>query len=413
MLSFELQIGLRYLKAKRKQTFISLISIISVGGVALGVTALIVVLSVMNGFDNDLRDKILGTNSHVVILEHGKKGMKEYREIMEQASQIKGVVSVAPFIYNQAMLTSAESVQGVVIRGVDPAIETKVTNLGRNLKQGSLQGLFSSEEEGASESGIILGIELVKNLSVSLGDQVNVVSPFGTPTPMGNVPRLKKFQVVGIFETGMFEYDSSLAYINLRDAQNFFGLSDVISGLEVKVANIYESDRIAREIKKRLGFPYWTRDWKEMNRSLFSALKLEKITMSIILILIIMVAAFNIISTLIMVVMEKAGDIAILKSMGATKKSIMKIFMIEGLIIGASGTIIGAVGGVTLSLLLQKYEFIKLPADVYYLTHLPVKMQLTDFVFICAASIVLSFLAAIYPARSAARMDPVEILRYE
>ncbi|RMF87054.1 MAG: lipoprotein-releasing ABC transporter permease subunit [Nitrospinota bacterium] len=404
---YELEISLRYLQSKRKQMFISLITWISIGGVTVGVMTLIIVLAVMSGFEKDLRGKILGTNSHVVVLEHGNKGMARYQEVQKQVEQVPHVVAVTPFIYSQVMLTSESNVSGVVIRGIDPQQEGKVTDLVRNLRAGSLDRL-----EG-EKPGILLGKELAKVLQAFIGQEITVVSPLGRSTPVGMVPHMKKFRVAGIFDTGMFEYDYNLAYIALSEAQKFFRLGDRVTGLEVKIDDIYRAREVARAIEARLGYPYWTRDWMEMNRNLFSALKLEKITMFIILVLIVLVAAFNIVSTLIMMVMEKNRDIAILKSMGATRQSIMKIFMAEGLIIGVTGTLLGIGGGYLVCRLLEKYQFIKLPSDVYYLDRLPVNMQGLDFLLVSLAAILISFLATLYPAWNASRLNPVEVLRYE
>ncbi len=406
-MSYELAISLRYLQSKRKQTFISLITWISVGGVMVGVMALIIVLGVMSGFEQDLRNKILGTNSHVVVLEHGTRGMGDYQAVLQQVKQVPHVLAATPFIYSQVMLTSETNVTGVVIRGVDPQQEGSVTDLERNMREGSLALL------NGDKPAIILGKELARTLQTFVGEEVTVVSPLGRSTAMGVVPHLKKFQVVGIFDTGMFEYDYNLAYISLREAQRFFNLGDRITGLEIKVDDIYRAGEIARAIEAQLGYPYWTRDWMEMNRTLFSALKLEKIAMFVILVLIVLVAAFNIISTLIMMVLEKNRDIAILKSMGATRQSIMKIFMAEGLIIGVTGTLLGVGGGYLVGYLLDKYQFIKLPSDVYHLDRLPVNMQPLDFVLVSVSAILISFLATLYPAWSASRLNPVEVLRYE
>src|SRR3990172_4718235 len=323
---YELDIGLRYLKARRKQTFISLITWISIAGVTVGVMALIIVLAVMAGFEEDLRNKILGTNSHIVILEPGSHGMAQYQGAIDKVEKVDHVISATPFIYSQAMLTSTGSVSGVVIRGIDPLREARVTNLAENLKEGSLTDL---EKNNGVGGGVIIGQELARNLGISLGEEITIISPLGKMTPIGMVPRMKKFWVAGIFDSGMYEYDTGLAFISLKNAQNFFNMGDRVTGIEVKVDDIYKADKIANNIQKLLGVPYWVRDWMEMNKNLFSALKLEKVVMFVILTLIVLVAAFNIISTLIMVVMEKGKDIAILKSMGATNKSIMKIFVIE------------------------------------------------------------------------------------
>ena len=261
--------------------------------------------------------------------------------------------------------------------------------------------------------GIVIGKDLARNLAVFLGDTIDVVSPFGRVTPTGTAPKVEKFRVVGIFDTGMYEYDANLALISIPAAQRFFSMGEMVTGIEIKVDDIYLADSVADKIHKMLGFPYWTRDWMEMNKNLFSALKLEKFGMFVILTLIIVVAAFNIIGTLIMMVMEKGRDIAILKSMGATEGSIMKIFMMEGLIIGVAGTIIGCIGGYTLCELLDTYHFIKLPSDVYQLDTLPVKMNPLDFLYISLSAVVISFLATLYPSWNASRLDPVEALRYE
>ena len=416
-MSYELFIGLRYLKAKRKKTFISIITFISAMGVAVGVMALIIVLSVMTGFENDLREKIVGVNAHLVVLEIGK-GMKNYNEVAGRIKTISGVAGTTAFTYNQAMLSSRGGVMGVVVRGLDIKTAGDVTVLPRKMKEGNLEGLRLPIRELYDTPemllpGIVIGRELAKNLGISIGDEVNLVSPLGTMTVMGAVPRMVRFKVVGIFEFGMYEYDSSIAFISIENSQKFFRLDDLVTGIEVRIDNIYRAKEIGDRIQNMLGAPFWTRTWMEMNKNLFSALKLEKVAMFVILVLIIMVAAFNIVSTLIMVVMEKAKDIAVLKSMGATSGGIMRIFMVEGLVIGIAGTITGIMGGVAGCMLLKKYQFIKLPSDVYYISTLPVMMDPFLIGIIAVSAVSITFLATLYPSWQASRLDPVEIIRYE
>ncbi|RJP54603.1 MAG: lipoprotein-releasing ABC transporter permease subunit [Deltaproteobacteria bacterium] len=410
-MSYELFIGLRYLKAKRKQTFISIITLISIGGVAIGVMTLIVVIGVMTGFKEDLTGKILGYYSHIVVLKQNE-GLDDYERIIRKIEKVKGVKSATPFTYTQAMLSSKSGSLGVVLRGVDPKTIGKVINIGSNMKEGSLLNL-EGPNSSADYPGIIIGKELSRNLGIFYGDTVNLISPMGVMTPMGMVPRMKKFKIVGIFESGMYEYDSSFLYISLKNAQDFINMPGVVTGIEVKTDDIYRVKEIASGIVRDLGYSYWTKDWMEMNRNLFAALKLEKITMFVILILIIMVAAFNIVSTLIMVVMEKNKDIAILKSMGATASSIMKIFIIEGLVVGVVGTLLGTIGGYALGFLLSEYKFIKLPSDVYYISTLPFRIDSLDSILIAISAIGISFLATLYPSWQASRLLPAEALRYE
>lgn len=418
-MGYESFIGLRYLKAKRKQTFISIITIISIVGVMVGVMALIVVLSVMSGFEKTLKEKILGTQAHIVLLKATERGMDRYGEVLERLKDVKGIVSASPFIFSQVMLSSDAGVSGVVLKGIDPDHVGEVTELKKNLKIGHIEDL-KIDHEGETP-GIILGVELAKHLSVSINDPIQVISPLGTMTPMGMMPKMKRFRVKGIFYSGMFEYDNTMAYISLKSAQKFFSMGDLVTGIEIKTNDIYNVKEIAKEIRNKMGLSFWTKDWMEMNRNLFTALKLEKIAMFIILVLIVLVAAFNIISTLIMVVMEKNKDIAILKSMGATSKGILKIFIIEGGIIGLFGTILGTIAGLMIALNLEAvtmfienlFGFKILRSDVYYIDKLPSQVNPLDVVLIAITAMGISLLATLYPSWRASKLDPAEALRYE
>jgi lipoprotein-releasing system permease protein len=418
-MKYEWFIGLRYLKAKRKQTFISIITVISIAGVTLGVMALIVVLAVMSGFEKNLKEKFLGTQAHIHLLKATQEGIDHYEEVIKEVEAVKGVVSAAPFIISQVMLSSESNVFGVVLNGIDPDRVGKVTDLARNMKAGSLQNLKGMREEGSS--GIILGVELSKRLSVSVNDIIQVISPLGTMTPMGMMPKMKRFRVAGIFYSGMYEFDNTLAYISIESAQRFFNMDSRVTGIEIKTNDIYKAKEIGKEIQRRLGFTFWFQDWMEMNRNLFSALKLEKIAMFIILVLIVLVAAFNIISTLIMVVMEKNKDIAILKSMGAPSKGILKIFIIEGLVVGVLGTLLGTILGLGAAFNLEKitgfveglFGFKILASDVYYIDKLPSQVNPPDVVLIVVTTILISLLATLYPSWRASKLDPAEALRYE
>lgn len=414
-MNFELFVSLRYLLAKRRQTFISLITFISIAGVAVGVTALIVVLAVMNGFQDDLRRRILGITSHMVVGSFNGP-FSDYRALMQDIEKEPGVVAATPFVYAQVMVSSGKNVSGAILRGIDPQSAAKVINIQENMIRGNLADLLpeqSSDSGSPPRQGIILGVELCNNLGIRQGEWVTIISPSGRLTPMGQVPKSKLFQVTGIIQSGMYEYDNTLAYISLTVAQQFLGLGDAVSGIEVKLDDIYGARQIAESLRSRLSLPYWVRDWMQMNRNLFSALKLEKVVMFIILTLIILVAAFNIVSSLIMLVMEKTRDIAILKAMGATTASIRKIFVMEGFLIGTSGTLLGLLGGFVLCSLLKKYQFIELPRDVYYISTLPVKMEALDAAMIALAAILISLVATLYPSRQAAKLDPAEALRYE
>lgn len=409
-ISYEMFISLRYLKAKRKQAFISVISFISISGVAIGVMALIIVLGVMTGFSDDLRNKILGAKSHLVISQHGA-GITNYREIVKEVESIEGVVSATPSIYSQTMLTSASNALGVVLKGIDLDSAPKVTNLASIIVEGKLTDLKDKSTSGLP--GILLGKELAMILGVFCNDEIKAISPFGTMTPGGMVPRSKRFEVVGIFDSGMYEYDSSLAYISLDNAQHFLNKSDAATGIEVKVKEIYKIKQLSKRIKEKLGISYRVRDWMEMHKNLYAALKLEKMAMFIILTLMIIVAAFNIVGTLIMVVNDKNKDIAILKSMGARSFSIMKIFILEGLIIGLTGTAIGIAGGFLLAVIQNTYHIVALPPDVYYISHLFIKITPRDLILVIVSAISISLLATIYPSWQASKLDPAEILRYE
>ncbi|MCD6306252.1 MAG: lipoprotein-releasing ABC transporter permease subunit [Deltaproteobacteria bacterium] len=406
---FELFLGIKYLKAKRKQRFISVITLISILGVMVGVMALIVVLSVMNGFRADLMSKILGVNSHVLVLNlAGPYG--NYQQVEAEVMKEKGVIAATPFIFSQVMLNNAGNVSGAVLRGIDPASAARVIGLKKMIKEGSLSSL---KQEGNDFPAIILGAELAKRIGAYTGSVVTVISPEGKLTPLGRTPNTRRFRVSALFDSGMYEYDASMAYISMAEAQKFLSLGDKVTGIEVRVADVYQADAIAKGLQKRLGHPFWTKDWKGMNRSLFSALKLEKLTMFIILTMIVLVGALNIISTLVMVVMEKTRDVAILRAMGASARSIMSIFMFQGLLVGVVGTIIGLACGLGLCELLARYKFISLPSDVYYISTLPVQVQAADVLFVAGAAVVISFLATLYPSWHASRLNPVESFRYE
>jgi len=409
--SFEWFIAWRYLRAKRKTRFISIITFISVGGVVVGVMALIVVLAVMNGFENEIHSRIMGINAHVILLRYGDEPLADYDRLADEAEALPDVVAAAPFTYNKAVLQGYGGSDGAVVRGIDLALEAGVTDILDNIDP----PLSSLATPPGEMPGAIIGDELAKRLRVTVGDTVAISSPFDyVLTVMGPMPAVSRFKIRSLFSSGMFEYDQSLVYIDLPEAQSLFGLGDGVVGVAIKTVDPYRAPETAQKVVAALGgFPYRANNWIELNRNLFKWMKTEKKVMFWILSLIVLVAAFNIASTLIMVVMEKTRDIGIMKSMGATPRSILRIFVFEGLVIGALGTIAGCASGYVLAVLLDRYQFVTLPGDVYPIETLPVEMHGIDFILVAAAAMVISFLAAIYPAWSASRLVPVEAIRRE
>jgi len=410
--AFEVLVGGRYLRSRRFPRLISAVTYISVSGVTLGVMALIIVIGVMTGFESDLKRKILGTNSHVIVVPQIGGSIEDYRKLTEKIRAIPGVTGAAPFILSQAMLGSPGAVQGVVLRGIDPHGEGSVTDLARNLVLGSLADL-DPDPTGARPPGVILGAELARNLGLGKGSEVRVISAFGTTTPGGVAPAVRRCTVVGIFKSGMYEYDSSLAYIALTEAQQLFDTGDVATGIEVRIKEFDRSLAMAALIQERLGGAFWARDWSEMNHALFAAIRLEKIAMFVILIMIVLVASFSIVGSLIMKVIEKGKDIAILKSMGATPAQVRRVFVFGGFLIGSVGTLLGVVLGWGTCLALERYKFIPLPSSVYYIDTLPVEVDPGLVVLIAGAAMAISVLATLYPAWKASRLDPIPALRYE
>lgn len=407
---FELFIAKRYLRAKRKQAFISVISLVSILGVALGVASLIIVLGVMNGFSENLRDKILGINAHVIVGSYAG-GISQYSGLSNELDSVPGVQGVAPFVYTEVMLSSPGGVKGVVLRGIDPHMATDVLGLNNEMLVGKVRDL----DRDGEYPGIIIGQELALSLGLSVGDNVNLLSPSGRRSSAGFTPQITTFITKGIFKTGMYEYDSSFGYTSISAAQEVMGFQeDMVTGIEIRVNNVDRAHIVSNAVDEYLGgYPYYVRNWMEMNQNLFAALKLEKIAMGVILVMIVLVGSFSIVTALVMLVMEKTRDIAILMSMGATRALIRRIFMVLGMVIGAVGTALGFLFGLGLSYLLKEYQFIRLPADVYYLDHLPVLHQPVDLLIIGLAAMFLCFLATIYPARKASNLNPADALRYE
>jgi lipoprotein-releasing system permease protein len=410
----ELFVGLRYTRAKRRNHFISFISLTSMLGIALGVTALITVLSVMNGFEKELRERILGMASHATV--SGPEGrLQDWRTVAAQIAGHPRVLGLAPYVQAEGMLTEGDAVRGTVIRGVLPEAEPEVSDVGAHLRSGRLEDLVP----GAF--GILLGKDLARILGVGLGDRVTLVAPQARVTPAGLLPRLRRFTVVGVFEIGMYEYDAGLALVHLDDAAKLFGLGDAVSGLRLKLDELFAAPRVSREVAAQLPGRYWVTDWTQQHANFFRAVRTEKTVMFVILTLIVAVAAFNIVSTLVMVVSDKTADIAILRTLGASPRSIMGMFMVQGSIIGVVGTILGVIGGVALALNVETvvagiealFRVKFLSPDVYYISDLPSDMRWADVVRIALVALVLSLTATLYPAWRASRTQPAEALRYE
>lgn len=410
VMSYEFFIAKRYLRSKRKTKFVSVITLISIGGVLIGVTALDFILSMMNGFEKEVRSRIIGTTAHVSVFSTYEEGIDNYEELIPEIRKVRHVENVAPYIYYKAAIASKTGSDGIVVRGIYPEKERLVTDVERNLKVGSLE--LDEDEDGLP--GILLGATLADRLGVELGDNVVLFSlKEGSLTTGWSQPKASKLKLRGIFETGMYEYDASMAYISLPTAQKLFNLGTRVTGLHVKLDNLYQAGKVAEQLEEKLGYHYYALDWMHMHKNLFSWMQLEKYAMFIVLSLIVAVAAFNIISTLIMVVIEKRKDIGVLKSMGSTNSSIMKIFMFEGLVVGAIGIILGTIFGYILCWIQRSFNIISLPAEIYFISTLPVEMRPLDFILVASAAMILTFLATVYPARRAAQLPPVDAIRYE
>jgi lipoprotein-releasing system permease protein len=399
-MTYETAIGLRYLRSKRKEAFISVTTWIAVTGIAIGVMALIVVVAVMTGFQDEIRERILGINPHIVVLSLGGD-VERPQKLVDSIKGVREVAHAFPFISFQAMVQSGRQLSGVVVKGLNAGDVGFMEGL---MKEGRIDAL-------KAKGTILMGKEFSRRLGLFRGDSLMLIVPFGGVSPMGAVPETLKVRVGGIFETGMYEIDNTLIIMSLTDVESILGTG--ATGIEVKIDDVYRANEVRREILKRLGPGYFARTWIEMNRNLFSALKLEKIAMFIILALIIFVASFNIVSSLIMTVMEKRKDIAILKAIGAKRTSIVKVFMVEGITIGIFGALFGALSGYSICEIIRRYKIIKLPEDIYYITTLPVKISISDVLLVAAVTTIICIFSTLYPAYKASMIDPVETLRYE
>jgi lipoprotein-releasing system permease protein len=399
-MNYETTVALRYLRSKRKDKFISFTTWIAVVGIGIGVMALILVIAVMTGFQDEIRERILGINPHILVLSTVGE-IKDPGQLVDRLKKVQGVTAASPFISLQAMAQTGNRVTGLVVKGLEPK-DTKF--LSRLVKEGNIDSLNV-------KGNVLLGKELARELGVLPGDLFTILVPFGGFSPMGATPETVRVKVGGVFETGMYEIDNLLAIMSLADVESIIGSG--VSGIEVKLKDVYRADEVRNRIARELGPGYLGRTWIEMNRNLFSALKLEKLVMFIILALIILVASFNIISSLVMTVMEKKKDIAILKAMGATNRSIMRIFVAEGLTIGVVGALLGTVVGYALLELQRRYEIVKLSREIYYISTLPMKINLVDILLIAGVTVLLCLLSTLYPSYKASKIDPVETLRYE
>ena len=411
---YELFVGLRYTRANRRNQMTTFISVISILGIALGVAALIVVLSVMNGFQKELRARILGVASHVQITGIGS-GLGDWEAVARQAAQNEEVVAAAPYVMAQGLISNRQTVQGSIVRGILPADEDKVADIGMHMKSGSLGDLKPGE------FGIVLGSELAQSIGARTGDKIVVIAPQGQVTPAGIMPRLKQFDVVGIFEVGMYEYDAGLALIHLEDARKLYRMEDKVSGVRLKLKDLFSAPRVARELSYTLDDRVYVSDWTRSHANFFRAVQIEKRVMFIIVLLVVTVAAFNIVSTMVMAVTDKRADIAILRTLGAAPGAVMKIFMIQGGVIGVIGTLtgvlIGVVVGVNVETIVSTIEGMFgvqfLAKDVYYISDLPSDVHVQDVAIIASTSFLLNLAAAVYPSWRAARINPAEALRYE
>jgi lipoprotein-releasing system permease protein len=410
-MSYELFIATRYLKSKRRTGFISLISYFSIIGVTIGVAALIIVLSVMNGFETQVRNRIIGADAHIRLGTYHEDGITAVDSVMNKIKDIRHISGMSPYIMDKGMIRDAGRTEGVILRGIDPVTTSQVSDLLKQIKHGGLHLGRVDVTGQANLPGIVLGRYLADRLYATLGDTVVVFSP-GAAGPFMQ-PRAKQFMVAGIFETGLYEYDDIFAYVALPEAQELFHMPDRVTGVEIKLDDFEKAALVKTDIEQILGYPFFPRTWFEMHRNLFSWMKIEKWMTFILLSLIIIVAAFNIISSLIMVVLEKKKEIGILKSMGATNAGIRRIFIYEGLAVGVIGTTLGTILGWGLCNLQIKYHFFSLPPDVYFLNELPILMKAGDFLLIALATLILCFLASVYPATKAASLVPVEAIRYE
>jgi lipoprotein-releasing system permease protein len=409
-LPLELFLGLRYLRARGQRTNLSLFVWIGIGGVFLGVSALIVVLAVMTGFQEGIKEKIIAANPHILVLDASGRGVASTDGVAARVRQVPGVRAATPFVLQQALFTlRGAGATGGLLRGVDLDSPGVRAEMAAHLRGGTLDGLLRRD----GEPGIVLGRELARSLGAVPGDSVTVISPQGALTAVGLVPKMRRFHVAALIELGLWEHDSSVAYATLPAAQEFAGLGDRVSGVEVKLADPFEARVVGRRIAAALGGTYWLRDWMEMNRNLFAALQLEKLALFVIVTIIVLVAAFAIIGHLILLVAEKRREIGILKAMGASAGSIAAVFLVAGMVIGVIGTALGSAFGLLLIWVQNTYRVIRLAGDVYQIDHLPMKLTGSDFALIVGATLVISFLATLSPARRAAALDPVDVLRYE